>query len=60
MRAVMVKVGIGTATLMLAGCGHLPFGHRAVPRGGETIAYERQGGLSGFPCVGGHNGYEEF
>ncbi|WP_174297985.1 hypothetical protein [Sphingomonas bacterium] len=35
MRAAMI---LGTA-LMLAGCGHLPFGRRAASRGGETITY---------------------
>ena len=30
------------AALALAGCGHLPFAHRAPPRGGETITYARR------------------
>ncbi len=41
MRALERAAMVGAAQLMLAGCGHLPFGHRAVPRGGETITFAR-------------------
>ena len=46
-----MRTAIGLAALMLAGCGHLPFGHHATPRGGETITYALRGSPICYGCA---------